>query len=300
MMLDELERSYVRAEGVTAEWAKSFYFASRFLPPAKKRAIFAIYDYCRHVDNLVDQRGSRPAAEVRQELVALSDSIRRMHAGGTPPDARWLALQDTLDRHRIPLAPLLELLEGVAMDLGPVTMPDFPALLQYCRYVAGGVGLMIGPVLGVDERRFDELGMRLGVAMQLTNVLRDIREDLDNDRVYLPFDELAAFGLSRTDLERRELTPRMREFLVFQVARAREWFASADAAIPLFPDDGSRLTVRLMQQTYAGILDQIERADFDVFRGRACVPLARKLVILGQAFWRERLYRAAEPGLTPT
>jgi phytoene synthase len=300
MMLDELERSYARAEGVTAEWAKSFYFASRFLPAIKRRAIFALYDYCRHADNLVDQRGSRPVSDVRRELASLGDIVRGIHAGEPPSDARWLALHDTLHRYRIPKAPLLELLEGVAMDLGPVTMPDFPSLHQYCRYVAGGVGLMIGPVLGVDERRFDELGVRLGVAMQLTNVLRDVREDLDNDRVYLPLDELAAFGLSRADLERRVLTPKLRDFLVFQVARAREWFASADTAIPLFPDDGSRLTVRLLQQTYAGILDQIERADFDVFRGRAYVPLARKLVILGQAVWRGRAYRAAEPRLTPT
>lgn len=300
MMLDELEQSYARAEGVTAEWARSFYFASRFLPAAKKRAIFALYDYCRHADNLVDQRGSRPVSEVRRELESLSDIVREIHAGEPPSDPRWLALFDTLHRYRIPKAPLLELLEGVAMDLGPVTMPDFPSLHQYCRYVAGGVGLMIGPVLGVDERRFDELGVRLGVAMQLTNVLRDVREDLDNDRVYLPLDELAAFGLTRADLERRVLTPRLRDFLVFQVARAREWFASADSVIPLFPDDGSRLTVRLLQQTYAGILDQIERADFDVFRGRAYVPFARKLVILGQAVWRERAYRIAQPRLTPT
>ncbi len=300
MMFNELERSYASAEAVTAEWAKSFYFASRFLPAPKKRAIFALYDYCRHADNLVDQRGNRPVATVRQELASLGEVVRRIHAGAMPADPRWLALHDTLLRYPVPLAPLLELLEGVAMDLGPVRMPDFPALHQYCRYVAGGVGLMIGPVLGVDYRRFDELGVRLGVAMQLTNVLRDVREDLDNDRVYLPVDELASFGLCRADLERRVLTPRLRDFLVFQVGRAREWFASADAAIPLFPDDGSRLTVRLLQQTYAGILDQIERADYDVFRGRAYVPFARKLVILGRAVWRERIDRAAEPRLTPT
>ena len=300
MSLDELERSYARAEGVTAEWAKSFYFASRFLPLAKKRAIFAIYDYCRHADNLVDQRGGRPEAQVRQELGSLAELVRRMHAGERPAEQRWLALHDTLNRYRIPIGPLLELLEGVAMDLGPVAIPDFPTLQQYCRYVAGGVGLMIGPVLGVEDRRFDELGVRLGVAMQLTNVLRDVREDLDNDRVYLPLDELASFGLSRLDLERRVLTPRLRLFLAFQVVRAREWFAMADTAIPLFPDDGSRLTVRLLQQTYAGILDQIERAEYDVFRSRAYVPFARKLVILGRAVWRERAYRAAEPGLTPT
>lgn len=300
MSLDELERSYARAERVTAEWAKSFYFASRFLPLAKKRAIFAIYDYCRHADNLVDQRGGRPEAQVRQELGNLAELVRRMYAGERPAEPRWLALHDTLNRHRIPVAPLLELLDGVAMDLGPVAIPDFPTLRQYCRYVAGGVGLMIGPVLGVEDRCFDELGMRLGVAMQLTNVLRDVREDLDNDRVYLPQDELASFGLSRLDLERRVLTPRLRLLLALQVVRAREWFAMADAAIPLFPDDGSRLTVRLLQQTYAGILDQIERAEYDVFSGRAYVPFARKLMILGQAVWRERAYRSVEPGLTPT
>ena len=287
-----LQRSYLRAEQVTAHWAKSFYFASRFLPPAKKRAIFAIYDYCRHTDNLVDQRGDRPVGEVRAELLELGDLVRRMHAGQAPGDYRWLALHDTLGSDPIPLAPLLELLEGVAMDLGRVEIPDFPTLHQYCRYVAGGVGLMLGPVLGAAPNRFQELGVGLGVAMQLTNVLRDVREDLDDDRVYLPADELAQWGLSRTDLERRCMTPELRTFFAFQVRRARQFFDAADAVVPLFPDDGSRLTVRLLQQTYAGILDVIERMDYDVFRARAYVPLRRKLVILGRAVWAERAVRA--------
>ncbi len=301
MSIGELELSYARAEGITAEWAKSFYFASRFLPVAKKRAIFALYDYCRHADNLVDHRGDRSVTEVRGELTRLADLVRWMHAGDAPEDPRWLALHDTLRRHPIPLAPLLELLEGVAMDLGPVEVPDFQSLHRYCRLVAGGVGLMLGPVLGVDDRRFDEMGLKLGVAMQLTNVLRDIREDLEADRVYLPADELAAWGLSRADLERGELTPLLREFLASQVDRARQWFRAADGVVPLFPDDGSRLTVRLLQQTYAGILDQIERAGYDVFRGRVYVPFARKLVILGRAIWHQRTRSAAGmPGFSTT
>ena len=287
-----LYRSYLRAEQITAEWAKSFYFASRFLPPAKKRAIFSIYDYCRHADNLVDQRGDRPIPEVRAELLELGDLIRRMHAGEEPEDYRWLALHDTLQQHSIPLTPLLELLDGVAMDLGRVEIPDFLTLHQYCRYVAGGVGLMLGPVLGAAPNRFQELGVGLGVAMQLTNVLRDVREDLDNDRVYLPTDELARWGLSRVDLERRRMTPELRSFFMFQVRRAREYFDAADQVVPLFPDDGSRLTVRLMQRTYAGILDVIEGMDYDVFRARAYVPFRRKLVILGRAVWAERSVRA--------
>lgn len=278
----ELAWSYRRAEAVTAEWAKSFHFASRFLPPAKKRAIFALYDYCRHADNLVDHRGARPVEAVRADLAALAALVRRLHAGERPADPRWLGLHDTLTSFPVPLAPLLELLDGVAMDLEPVAMPDFAALHRYCRYVAGGVGLMIGPVLGATSSEFDDLGVNLGVAMQLTNVLRDVREDLDQDRLYLPADELAAWGLSRADLEARRLTPRLREFLAFQVGRARQYFAAADAVVPLFPDDGSRLTVRLLERTYAGILDQIEHGGYNIFGPRAYVPFRRKLWILGR------------------
>jgi len=291
MTATQLEASHQRAERVTAEWARSFHFASRFLPPAKRRAIFAVYDYCRYADNLVDQRGPRPVAEVRRDLSELRTLVAALHAGEAPRDPRWLALHDTLRRYPVPLQPLLELLDGVEMDLGPVAMPDFATLETYCRWVAGGVGLMVGAILGATSRRADAAGIRLGIAMQLTNVLRDVAEDLALDRVYLPADELAQWGLSRADLERCRLSPTLRAFLAFQVSRAREYFRAGDLAVPLFPDDGSRLTVRLLQQTYAGILDQIERQGYDVFRSRAYVSLARKLIILGQAALRERAGR---------
>ncbi len=277
-----LARSYARAESVTAHWARSFFFASRFLPPPKRRAVFALYDYCRYADNLVDERGTRPVAEVRGELNRLGELVRRMHAGETPAGEQWLALHDTLARYPVPLAPMLALLDGVATDLDHVAVPDFPALERYCSQVAGGVGLMLSPVLGAPVGPDDGAGVKLGIAMQLTNILRDVREDLDQGRVYFPADELAAWGLSRTDLERRVLTPRVRDFFEFQAGRAREYFLAAEPAFAGFPNDGSRLTVRLMQRTYAGILDQIERLGFDVFRTRAYVPFSRKLVILGR------------------
>jgi phytoene synthase len=288
MKASVVERSYTRAEMVTAEWARSFHFASRFLPLPKRRAVFAIYDYCRHADNLVDHRGERPVAEVRAELASLADLVRELHRGVEPGDPRWFALSDTLRRYPVPVGPLVDLLEGVARDLEPVAMADFPALRRYCVQVAGGVGLMLGPVLGASSDEFDELGVGLGIAMQLTNILRDVAEDLDDDRVYLPADELTAAGLSRQDLERRAMTPALRDFLAGQVARARRYFAAADPVVRLFPDDGSRLTVRLMQRTYAGILDVLERRGFDVFSGRAHVPFAHKLVILGRAVLTEK------------
>ena len=279
-----LEASYAAAERTTAAWAKSFHFASRFLPRPKRLAVFALYDYCRHADNLVDLRGARAAAAVRADLAALAAMV---HAGGD--DGRWLALGDTLRRYQVPRAPLLALLDGVATDLdAEVRFGDWPALERYCRLVAGGVGLMLGPVLGADSDRFDELGVGLGVAMQLTNVLRDVAEDLAQGRCYLPDEELAAFGLTRAALAERRMTPALRALMRWQVRRARALFDAADPVVGLFPRDGSRLTVRLLQRTYAGILDEIERRGYDPFRGRASVSGSRKLVILGRAMLRER------------
>jgi phytoene synthase len=288
-----LERSYARAEQTTAVWARSFYFASRFLPFEKRRAVFALYDYCRHADNLVDLRGDRSRGEAREDLAGLGAMVRTLHAGSAVAGERWLALGDTLRRFPVPLDPLVELLDGLALDLEDVAYPDFAALQRYCRLVAGGVGLMLGPVLGATSGRFREPGIGLGVAMQLTNVLRDVAEDLEAGRVYLPADELARFGVDRAALEGRRATAEFRAFMRFQVARARALFADADPVVGLFPPDGSRLTVRLLQRTYAGILDGIERLGYDVFRARAYVSGPRKLMILGRAVWSELPLRSA-------
>lgn len=292
---EALARSYVRAEQVTAVWARSFHFASRFLPSPKRRAVFALYDYCRHADNLVDRRGERSRGEVLHELWELEAEVRALHAGAQPRSERWLALWDTLQRHDVPLAPLLDLLEGVAMDLDAVHHADYASLHRYCRLVAGCVALMLGPVLGAAPARFVEPGVGLGIAMQLTNVLRDVAEDLDAGRVYLPADELARFGVPRSMLERRRVTPEFAALMRFQIARARALFDEADRVVELFPSDGSRLTVRLMQRTYAGILEGIERQGYDVFRARAYVSGPRKLLILGRAVWSE-LPRSALSG----
>ena len=134
-----LRRSYAHAERTTAVWARSFHFASRFLPRPKRQAVFALYDYCRFADNLVDLRGTRPADEVRADLASLGDMVRSLRAGVETPPARWLALADTLRRYAVPLEPLLGLLDGVTMDLERVRYPDYPTLHRYCRLVAGGV-----------------------------------------------------------------------------------------------------------------------------------------------------------------
>lgn len=294
-MKDALARSHRQAEATTAAHAKSFYFASRFLPLPKRRAVFALYDFCRHADDLVDERGERPVAAVRADLARLETMLRAVHRGDRPDDERWLALHDTLRRYPVPLEPLVELLEGVAIDLGPVEFETFAELHRYCRLVAGGVGLMLGPVLGAAPGAPRDAGIRLGVAMQLTNILRDLGEDLARDRLYIPREELRRFGLLRADLARSDVSEPFVRFMRWQVARARRAFADADVVIGLFPRDGSRLTVRLMQQTYAAILDAIEGQRYDVFRKRAQTGTARKLAILAQALLHERCVSGLHP-----
>lgn len=290
-----LEQCHTRVERVTAEWAKSFYFASRFLPAAKRRAIFALYDFCRHADNLVDERGAIPVDTVREDLRRLELEVRQLHAGDPPSDARWLALHDTMQRFPVPLEPLVDLIHGVAIDLGPVEFESFTELQEYSRLVAGGVGLMLGPVLGAHGHQFRDSGIGLGIAMQLTNVLRDVAEDLERGRVYLPRTELVRFGLTREDLARGVMTPDLTRFMAFQVGRARRAFEDADVVVGLFPGDGSRLTVRLLQQTYAGILDVIEARGYDVFTQRVYTTKARKLGILARAVWDERRLTGMHP-----
>jgi phytoene synthase len=277
--MSALDRGYAACAAVTREKAKSFYFAGRFLPAAKRRGVFALYDFCRHVDDLVDERGDRPAPEVRQELAALATLLRD---GGAGRSARWDPLFDTLARRRVPIEPLLELIEGIEGDLDHREIQTEQELLRYCHQVAGVVGLALGPLLGARSTGFETAGAALGIAMQLTNVLRDVGADARLGRIYLPAAELARFGLTREDVLAGTVDDRWRAFMAFQIRRARGYYAEGERVVPLFPADGSRLTVLLMARTYAGILDAIERQGYDVFAGRAHVGPAGKLRILAR------------------
>jgi phytoene synthase len=171
---EALRLNYARAERATAESARSFYFASRFLPEKKRRAIFALYDYCRHADNLVDARGDRPVAVVRADLARLAEEVRAIHAGGAA-SGRWLALADTLHRFPVPAEPLLALLGASPWIL--IRSSSRTASAGATLSAAGVVGLMLGPVSHAEPDRY-----RPGIgriAMQLTNICRDVGEDLD-------------------------------------------------------------------------------------------------------------------------
>lgn len=279
-----LADGYAACEAVTRDKAKSFHFASAFLPREKRGGVFALYDFCRYVDDLVDERGDRPVEAVAADLEALAVLLKASAAGHAPSDERWAPLHDTLTRFDVPIEPLLELIEGVGGDLHPRAFATTAELLRYCHQVAGVVGLALGPLLGARRTGFEHAGAAMGVAMQLTNVLRDVGVDAALGRFYLPTEELAAYGLTHDDLKAHVTDERWQAFMRRQIARARNFYAAGDQVVPLFPDDGSRLTVRLMQRSYAGILTAIERQDYDVYRARAHVSFTGKLVLLAGAY----------------
>ena len=273
--------------------ARSFYFASIALPQEKKRAAYAVYAFCRYTDDLVDRAAS--AEGVDAALARVGADFDAMLAGEKtePPFAPAFAW--AVRRFGIEKQPFLDLLKGVAMDLGPVRIADWAQLRGYCYHVASVVGLMMARIFELRDESGRERAIDLGIAMQLTNILRDVGEDYAMDRIYLPADEMAAGGVGVEALALPRVTNDLRALLRGQAARAREYYLRAQAGIPLLADDGSQFTVWLMRHVYAGILDEIEALDYEVLRQRARTSFFRKLLLAGRAWRDHRRTRCSRP-----
>ncbi|WP_426756972.1 phytoene/squalene synthase family protein [Myxococcus sp. Y35] len=302
-------RGYARAKQVTRHHAKSFFFASYLLFGLRRRAAFALYAFCRRLDDMVDGDDAAGAAEAlsvrlaraRQRVAELylpmpelasrelgppADRVKGSEAA-TPWDAgEFAALEHTVRHYRIPEQPFQDLISGMEMDLTLHRYATWAQLDLYCYRVAGVVGLMLTPVLGCSDAAAVEPAADLGRAMQLTNILRDVREDLERGRVYLPAEELAAFGLTEDDLRRGRVDARWRSFMRFQVERARAYYARAAAGVRYLTGFGSQRMVRLMGAIYGDILRDIEARDYDVFSARAHVTTRRKLALAAAAMVR--------------
>lgn len=277
---------------MTKVHARTFYFASHVLPWQKRVDAYAVYAFCRYVDDHIDHAVDEEArmiafADLRQILVAaymLSDEI------DPPWDALpWLpAFRETIQRRTIPERYFEDLLVGVEMDRGQVRIDNWEELEKYCYHVASVVGLIMVHVLAEPLPELLKPAHDLGTAMQLTNILRDIHEDWQRDWLYLPLDELEKFGINEEDIALGRMTDAFRAMMRFQIGRARAYYSYAEPGIAGLPDDGSRFCVRLMSTIYGAILDEIERADYQVFRGRVKVSFARKLRLTARAYFQMR------------
>jgi phytoene synthase len=292
--LPSLEQAYEDCRRETAEWAKTFYLGTLLMPPAKRRAIWAIYVWCRRTDELMDspEAQARPVAELAERLDRWERRTRALFAGDVR-DGLDLVMRDTLERYPQPIQPYLDMIEGMRMDLQKHRYANFAELQLYCYRVAGTVGLMTQEVMGVDaaytsapwSERPDtsEAAVALGIANQLTNILRDVGEDRGRGRIYLPLDELTRFGYSEAELMAGVVNDNWRALMRFQLERAREWFARSESGVRWLAPD-ARWPVWASLRLYRGILDVIEQHGYDVFNHRAYVPRTGKLLDLPFSF----------------
>ncbi len=267
--------------------ARSFYFSSFALPREKKAAAFAIYAFCRYADDLVDH-AAHSGDSLDAALAKLDfefDELMASNGAGFPFGPAFV---HAVKRFGIPKRHFLDLVKGVRMDLGPVRIPDWPALRHYCYHVASVVGLMMSRIFELRDSSGEERAIDLGIAMQLTNIIRDVGEDMRNDRIYLPATELAEYEVTEQDLRWQSVSDNFRELMKFQIARARRYYESAEVGIPLLADDGSQYTVWLMREVYAGILDEVEKINYDVLHHRAATTLSRKFVLAGRAWSKHK------------
>ena len=276
---ESLAPLYSQAAAVTARESKSFYFATRFFPKEMARSAHAVYWFCRYTDDLVDECAT--IQQGRADLERWSSELEAALSGEPATHPVLAPFLDTVHRYGIPSEYPRELIEGMRMDLTCARYRNFEELRVFCYRVASVVGLMMSQVIGF---RGDALpyAVDLGIAMQLTNILRDVGEDLDRGRIYLPADEMLDFEYSEAKLRRRERDEAFRELMRFQSQRARAFYEASAPGIGMLHPNG-RFAVRVASDVYRGILDRIEASDYDVFDRRAVVPAPRKYWITARA-----------------
>jgi phytoene synthase len=253
----------------------NFYYSFLVLPADKRRAIVGVWDFCRAVDDAVDEPGEGTRGSTDAALAAWRDEVARCFEGGTPNTAQGKALQPLIGRFNLPRRPFDDLIDGVAMDTGHRRYRTFDELRGYCYRVASTVGLICLEIFGYRDPGARDYAVNLGLALQLTNILRDVKADLERGRLYIPTEDLARFGCTEDDLRRGQMTPPVRTLLAYQGERARRAYSEARAALPR--SDARRLVAaEIMGAIYRAILGKIERRDYDVFSEVVRIPRPRR------------------------
>ncbi len=279
----DLELAYSHCQRITKENARNFYYSSWLMPPAKRRAMCAVYAYCRLCDDIAD--GELPLDKKYLGFEEVRQNLRASELSGK--DAQiYRALRDAAQNFRIPHSYFEEILQGVEMDMVKDRFASFDELQEYCYKVASVVGLVCIQVFGYKDPKAKEYAIDLGLAMQLTNILRDVKEDVERGRIYIPQDEMAQFNYTEDELRKGALTDEFKALMAYQAARARGYFDSGRRLFPLISSD-TRACLMLMHATYSGILNRIERSGFDVFERRIGLSAGAKLVLLTR-IWASR------------
>ena len=283
-----LRESYELCRQLNAEHGKTYYLATLLLPPAKRPYVHALYGFARYADEIVDDLASTlTEAEKAKQLNAWGNEFLAKFDSGETDDPVCIAVLDTVRRWNIPREHFEAFLHSMTMDLTVTEYQTYDDLYEYVYGSAAVIGLQMVPILEPTSQDAYKYATELGVAFQLANFIRDVGEDLERGRVYLPLQELGQFGVSRSDLEARIATPEIKAALKFQIARVRQLEESSRAGIAMLgaPSQPCIETARIL---YCGIVDAVEQIDYEVFSKRATVSLSRRLRVAVPAYYRAR------------
>ena len=288
--MTDLELAYEECRSITRREARNFYYAFLTLPAAQRRAIYVTYAFCRHCDDAVDAEGSNE--EKLAMLVSLRSHLSECYQGHAATPV-FLALADVAGRYEIPEEYFQEVLSGVQSDLVKDRYEDFEQLRAYCYQVASVVGLICLQIFGYKDSNAKAHAIDLGLAMQLTNIARDVREDLEFGRIYLPQDEMARFGYTEEELQAGVVNDAFVNLMRFQAQRAKGYFRSGFQLLP-YLSPRSRACPAVLGRLYSKILDRIESADYDVLSNRIGLSTTEKVRVTAQT-WISSIM----PGLSP-
>jgi phytoene synthase len=280
-----LETGFAQAEKITKKYAKTFYFASPFLSKEGRCAAYAVYAVCRITDDYVD--GKHPDA-ASQKLVQIEADIDKAYADGELKDPLLLAFRNSIKTYAIPRQYFHDIMAGMRMDLDKQRYADFSQLHDYCYKVAGVVGLIMLQIFDAQAQEARPYAIDLGVALQLTNIIRDIKEDFARGRIYLPQEDLQRFGISQEDFAQEKLSQNFKALLGFQIQRARQYYSRSLTGLNFIKDRNNRFLILAIKQMYAAILEVIEKSDYDIFSKRAQVGNFKKIAIMLGLFLRAK------------
>jgi len=297
--ISQLDQAYEICRKETQQWAKTFYLGTLLLPQEKRKAIWAIYVWCRRTDEIMDsvEASTKSQDELSDNLDEWEENTKNVFKGNIKSELDSVLL-DTIERYPQSIQPYLDMIDGQRMDLNKFRYKDFDELKLYCYRVAGTVGLMTQNVMGIDSAYTtapwsampdpSEAAIALGIANQLTNILRDVGEDRHRGRIYLPQEDIEKYNYSEEELLKGEINKQWKALMNFQLTRAREWFQKSEDGIKWLSSD-ARWPVWTSLRLYRGILDSIERLDYDVFNNRAFVKNSVKALEIPISFLISRI-----------
>jgi phytoene synthase len=280
-----IDASYGFCEQVARREAKNFYYSFLLLDAERRRAMCAVYAFMRYCDDLSDSQAVSGKAAA---IAGWRRDLESAFEGRTPEHALWPAFIDAVTRYRIPHQYFFDMIDGVSSDLEPRRVRTFAELYDYCYHVASVVGLTIIHIFGFDSpdapREALTLAEKCGIAFQLTNILRDVREDAENNRVYLPEEDLQRFQVTADELRGSVASARLKALLEFEAGRARQYYSESAPLVAMIHKE-SRASLRALIAIYSRLLDRIEASGYDVLAHRIRVPTLEKVWILARSRW---------------